>query len=116
MTTTNLTPQQIANRAGAQEAANLANEGKARCRYCKKVVPLGETVAVFFRGNLLFCACPECFEKSPIVLKREIYKGKKCVYAGPLREEDRPSDLVVCSSMRQVDQVAKAVVKPRKVL
>lgn len=94
---------------------NLANENKARCRYCKTISPLDEVVAIFYRGNLLFCACPECFSQRPIVLKRTMHKGQMCVYAGPLKDEDRPSDLVVCSDMKQIDQVEKAIPTPRKV-
>jgi len=44
-----------------------------------------------------------------------MHKGQMCVYAGPLKDEDRPSDLVVCSDMKQIDQVEKAIPTPRKV-
>jgi hypothetical protein len=106
-----LTPEEAASRAGSQEAENLAREGKVRCRYCKKIEAIDEVLTVFFRGNILFSACPSCFRQYPIVMKHVVRNGSPAVFVGPLRQEDRPSDIVVVSGM---DKVKGMIGDPRR--
>ena len=108
-----LTSKQLKMATEATEAINLANEGKARCRYCKQVCPLDDVLATFYRGNLLFCACATCFQQYPVVMKRTERDGKPCIYVGPLREQDRPSDILLASSV-PADLVHRAAPKLQK--
>jgi len=95
-------------------AANLAlAEGKCRCRYCKRAGNLHEYVVVFWQGNIMFACCPSCLPKYPLVLKRIMRHGSEHFYIGPLRSEDRPSDIVVVRDMRDVKPLAK-VLLPKK--
>ena len=91
------------SRARLRAAAALAELGSYRCGgRCRKVKPMKEGLVVTWGGNILFGICPECFPASPVVMRRKLADGQESVWVGPLKEEDRPPDILPVSSMLEV--------------
>jgi len=88
------------SRARLRAAAALAELGSYRCGgKCRQVKPMKEGLVVTWGGNILFGICPECFPASPVVMKRKLANGQESVWVGPLKDEDRPPDILPVSSM-----------------
>lgn len=104
--------------ARAREAAGLGQQGLYRCWFCKRVRPLQEGLVTTWGGSVLFAACLDCFPKYPLVMRQTLTTdGKPGIYAGPLRESDRPSDIVVVSNLAQAATFIpdEALSRPEKV-
>jgi len=93
-------------RARARATAELAAQGLYQCMgRCRKIYPLAKGIVVTWGGNVLFAVCPECFPEIPVVLKRKLNSnGQQAIYVGPLKEADRPADIVPASSLSQVSE------------
>lgn len=101
--------KRMASMARQRAAAELASQGKYRCRFCQQVKPLPEGVVVTWGGNVMFALCPTCYPKRPIIMEqRNDDEGRPGLYVGFLRPEDHPADIVPVSSMSQLHDFASA--------